>query len=90
MDYVCGVQVADFSALPKDFTRVRIPAHRYAVFRHRDHISAIRSTWTKIWSEWLPQSGHEVADAPFFERYGEEFDARTGEGGLELWIPIKR
>jgi AraC family transcriptional regulator len=43
---------------------------------------------------WLPESGHEIvrgtADAPnFFERYSEEFDPRTGMGGMEVWIPIK-
>ena len=31
----------------------------------------------------------EVADAPDFERYDEAFDPRTGNGGLEVWIPLK-
>ena len=88
-DYVCGVEVADFSGLPAEFTRVRLPAQRYAVFRHRDHISAIRRTVHTIWSKWLPESKYEAVDAPNFERYGEEFDPRSGNGGLEIWIPIK-
>lgn len=87
-DYICGVEVRDFSEAPKDFAHVRIPQQRYAVFKHRDHISGIRNTMTAIW-KWLPESGHEVADAPNFERYGEEFDGRTGNGGLEVWIPLK-
>ena len=68
---------------------MRIPEQRYAVFSHRDHISTIRRTINTIWSKWLPESAHEAADAPDFERYGEEFDARTGTGGVEIWIPIK-
>src|SRR5215510_7261712 len=88
-DYLCGVEVSDFSRLPSDLTRVRVPAQRYAVFSHPEHISTIRSTWATIWNKWLPESGHEVVDAPDFERYGEEFDARTGTGGLELWVPLK-
>jgi AraC family transcriptional regulator len=88
-DYVAGVEVSDFSELPAEFSRVRIPAHRYAVFSHRGHISSIRGTWKTIWNKWLPESGHEVADAPIFERYGEEFDPRTGMGGFEIWIPLK-
>jgi AraC family transcriptional regulator len=87
-DYICGVEVADFSGLPKELARVRIPAQRYAVFAHRDHISTIRSTMATIWNQWLPQSGHQLADAPHLERYGEGFDSRTGYGGLEIWIPI--
>lgn len=88
-DYISGVEVSDFSELPPNFSRVRIPEQRYAVFSHRDHISTIRRTINTIWSKWLPESAHEAADAPDFERYGEEFDPRTGMGGVEIWIPIK-
>jgi AraC family transcriptional regulator len=88
-DYLCGVEVSDFSILPGEFTHVRIPAQKYAVFSHREHISTIRSTWITVWTKWLPESGHELVDAPDFERYSEEFDPRTGTGGLELWVPIK-
>jgi AraC family transcriptional regulator len=88
-DYICGVEVSSFSELPPNFTRVRIPEQRYAVFRHRDHISTIRRTFATIWDKWLPESGHIVADAPEFERYGEEFDPVSGTGGVEIWIPLK-
>ncbi len=80
--------MSDFSRLPKELSRVRIPVHRYAVFTHRDHISAIRQVWFTILDNWLPESGFHVAEAPEFERYGAEFDPRTGTGGFEIWIPI--
>ena len=67
-DYIAGVEVTDFSDLPAGFSRVRIGPQRYAVFSHREHISTIRRTIMTIWSKWLPESGHEVADAPNFER----------------------
>lgn len=88
-DYIAGVEVADFSGLPAGFSRVRIGPHKYAVFCHRDHISAIRRTVNTIWSKWLPDSGYKVADAPNFERFGEAFDPRTGMCGFEIWIPIE-
>jgi AraC family transcriptional regulator len=88
-DYVAGVEVADFSDLPRDFSRVRIPEQRYVVFIHTEHISTVRRTVNTIWNHWLPQSGHKVADAPNFERYDETFDPATGDGGLEIWVPIK-
>jgi AraC family transcriptional regulator len=87
-DYISGVEVADFSDLPEGFASARVPAHLYAVFRHAEHISTIRQTMHAIYTEWLPNSDYEAADAPFFERYGPEFDPRTGEGGLEAWIPV--
>ena len=65
---------------------VRIPEQRYAVFTHRDHISTIRRTINTIWNHWLPASGMKAADAPNFERYDENFDPLTGNGGLEIWF----
>ena len=79
----------DPTELPPELTRLRIAAQKYAVFAHRDHISTIRNTVMTIWNRWLPESGHEVADAPDFERYTDSFDPRTGKGGLEIWIPLK-
>lgn len=87
-DYIAGVEVADFSEIDRELTKIRIPAQRYAVFSHRDHISTIRNTIQAIWGEWMPQSGYEVADAPVLERYGKEFDPESGSGGFEIWVPL--
>jgi AraC family transcriptional regulator len=89
LDYACGVEVSDFSQLPPDLSRVRVPANRYAVFTHSGHVAAIRSTWYAIWNKWLPKSGHQLADAPDFERYDARFDARSGAGEVEIWVPLK-
>ena len=88
-DYIAGVEVIDFSDLPREFSRVRIPEQRYAVFTHGDHISAVRRTVNTIWNHWLPASGLKAADAPSFERYDEKFDSATGNGGFEIWIPVR-
>ncbi len=88
-DYIAGVEVADFSDLPREFARVRIPEQKYAVFTHSEHISAIRRTIITIWNHWLPISGMKAADAPSFERYDEQFDPGTGNGGLEIWVPVR-
>ena len=88
-DYLCGVEVSDFSSVPAELNRVRVPAQHYAVFTHREHIASIRRTWNTIWNAWLPNSGHTPADAPNFERYSEQFNPVTGMGGLEIWLPLK-
>lgn len=88
-DYLCGVAVREFPPHPQEFTRLRIPAQSYAVFQHRDHISAIANTWKAIWEHGLAGAGYKALDAPAFERYDEKFDGRTGLGGLEIWIPVK-
>jgi AraC family transcriptional regulator len=88
-DYIAGVEVSSFDDLPADLARVRIPVQRYAVFRHRDHISKIRATHYSIWTRWLPNSGHAFADAPGFELYTADFDPWAGIGLVEIWMPIR-
>lgn len=88
-DYVCGVEVERFAGIPADWQCVRIPEQTYAVFKQPGHISLIRATWNTIWNDWLPTSGYEIADAPDFERYGEEFSSFAGTGGFEIWIPVR-
>ncbi len=89
IDYMAAVEVADVSNLPSDLDHMEIKPQRYAVFLHADHISTIRRTVRTIWGKWLPESGYEVAQAPDFELYDERFDGMTGNGGVEIWIPIK-
>jgi AraC family transcriptional regulator len=89
IEYIAGVEVSDFSKLPSDLARIRIPEHRYAVFTQRGHISTIRQTWFTIFNKALPESEYQAAGGPEFERYGPEFDPRTGNGGFEIWIPIR-
>jgi AraC family transcriptional regulator len=89
MEYVCGVQVSEFPAEPAAFARRRIPPQTYAVFHHRDHVSAVSDTWKAIWNQGLPGAGLDAADGPSFERYGASFDGRTGAGGFEIWVPVR-
>lgn len=88
-EYIAGVEVKDFAELTPEYSRLRIPPQRYAVFATTDHISMIRRITNTVWSKWLPTSGHEAADGPNFELYPESFDPVTGNGGYELWIPVK-
>jgi AraC family transcriptional regulator len=87
-EYLAGVEVSGFTELPRELSRIRIPEQRYAVFSHREHVSTMRSTVYTIWNKWLPASGYKVADAPDFERYDESFDAESGRGTIEIWLPI--
>ena len=93
IEYLSGVEVSGFAGLPTDFTVASIPAQRYAVFPHRHHVSMLYQTCDAI-SKWLPESGYQCADGDaetpaFFERYSEQFDPRTGMGGMEVWVPIQ-
>lgn len=88
-DYICGVAVASLADLPPELSGVRIPPQRYLVFRHSGHVSGIHATWQAIMNRWLPGSGLRMVNAPNFERYSEDFDANSGLGGVEIWVPIE-
>jgi AraC family transcriptional regulator len=93
-DYLCGFEVSSAAGLPGEFSHVNVPAQRYAVFAHSEHVSKLRNTCEAIWRQWLPNSGHEFArpapGAPdFFERYGPGFNPHTGMGDIEVWVPVK-
>jgi len=90
LDYVCAVPVADLVKIPAEFYRLRIAPQQYAVFEHRANVSEVRRSFHTIWNRWLPDSELEVIDAPDFERYDSRFDPVTGEGGFEIWVPVRR
>jgi AraC family transcriptional regulator len=85
-DYLSGVEVSKSADLPKDFVSLRLAAREYAVFTHPESVATIANTIDKIWKDWVPQAGLKIANAPCFERYTEEFDPKTGRGGMEIWI----
>ena len=94
IEYLSGVEVSGFAGLRSEFTVVSIPAHQYAIFAHREHVSRLSDTVEAIFDRRLAESGFEAAtgsaETPdFLERYSEEFDALTGTGGMEVWVPIQ-
>ncbi len=88
-EYLAGVRVSSFDGLPGEMRTTRLPIATYAVFVHRGDISAIRNTLHAIWDHYLPQSGLKLADSPEFESYGPQFNTITGDGEVEIYIPIE-
>ena len=88
-DYLAGVALTSDDAASAQIVRLDIAPQTYAVFDHSGHVAQLRDTCSAIWSDWLPASGREAVEAPWFERYGERFDPQTGNGGLEVWIPVR-
>jgi AraC family transcriptional regulator len=89
-DYLCGVEVSGDQPTPAGFTMLDIAPRRYAIFTHTGHVSKLPETLDVIWRKWAPDSGLHFADAPSFERYTEGFNAETGFGGMEIWVPLQR
>jgi AraC family transcriptional regulator len=86
--YLAGVQVSSPEGLPAELSHVELPARRYAVFSHPDHLSTLPETLNAIYRRWLPTSGFTAANG-MLEVYGESFNPETLPGGIELWIPLE-
>lgn len=87
--YVAGVE-SKAERLPDGMDFVDIRAGRYAVFKHVGDLSDLRRTVYTIWNKALPDAGLEPAKAPDFELYDKRFHPETGDGLVEIWIPIGR
>jgi AraC family transcriptional regulator len=88
--YLCAVAVKEPPARLEGLTQLALPARRYAVWRHAEHVSSVSATCQRIFEQGLSAARLEPLREPMFERYGVEFDGRTGNGGLEIWVPVKR
>lgn len=88
-EYIAGAQVARSESLPAHFRYFKLAEQRYAVFRHEGHVSTLHQTFFTIFNQWLPESDHELADAPEFEQYSPDFDPTRGKGYVDVWIPLK-
>jgi AraC family transcriptional regulator len=88
-EYIAGAQVAKVEHLPASFRHFKLAEHRYAVFRHQGHVSTLHQTFFTIFNQWLPESKHQLAEAPEFEQYSPDFDPTQGKGRVEVWVPLK-
>ena len=89
LEYMTALEVESFDHLEPAVGRMRVPAQRYAVFFHAGHISEAGELWQRLSSEWLPRSGFEDAETPAFEVYDQRFDPVSGQGGFEVWFPVR-
>jgi len=87
--YLTAVAVKEFPARGEGLTQLALPARAYAVWPHREHVSSVAATCQRIFEHGLSAARLEPERAPMFERYGAEFDPRTGNGGFEIWVPVK-
>jgi AraC family transcriptional regulator len=88
--YLAGVEVSPTADLDEGMAYIDVPVQLYAVFAHQGHISTMRRTAYSIWAQYFPSSPLIPTGGPNFERYGVEHDSHTGNGLVEVWVPIAR
>jgi AraC family transcriptional regulator len=89
-EYVAALEVTRFGAFPSELTALELPPARWAVFEHPGHVSSLPQTYLAIWDSALTANALVADDAPTLERHKPEFDPSTGEGGVEIWVQLRR
>jgi AraC family transcriptional regulator len=84
-----GIAVSEGRALPAGLSEVRLPAGRYARTTHIGPFDTLGDTWMRFMGEWLPASGHQVADGPAFELYVSDMRTTPKEElRTDIYVPI--
>lgn len=92
-DYMAAVAVSPEGALPEGFTRLKIPAATYLVFRITLDGSAlhpqIKSALATIWQALLPASGYRLRESPDFEAYDGRFAPDRPGAYIDYHVPVE-
>ncbi|MGX7205566.1 AraC family transcriptional regulator [Enterococcus pingfangensis] len=71
-----------------DLTQLQVAKHTWAVFPNQGPFpQTLQDTWGKIYSEWLPSSDYELAQAPVisFSKFDDDLENRYSE----IWLAVK-
>lgn len=72
-----------------DFETVAVPEATWAIFPSQGSFpQALQDTWGKIYSEWLPNSGYQLVEAP--EISFTDFTGKPGDIYSEIWIAVTK
>lgn len=67
-----------------------VPAGRYAVFTHVGPYSTLHATWTAIYRDWVPATGHALRDVPAFELYVNDPTCTPPEQlRTDIYVPLQ-
>ena len=88
-EYAIGTETnADYNNC--ELTRITIPAYTWAIFKCVGTMpNAIQNMWTRIYSEFFPQSEYKVIEDIDFEYYPEGDNSKDSYIS-EIWIPVEK
>jgi len=75
-NYMLGVRYE--STIPDGMEKILIPKSTWAVFPNGKNV------WKRIYTEWLPTSGYDLADAPCIECFYPPGHMPHSE----IWVPV--
>lgn len=89
LHYVAGVEVNVGYVAPVGFEIVAIPAGNYFEVLHNGPITNLSQSYGKAYGVVLPQSGHQMREAPHLELYDTMLDPMADNYLMGILIPVK-
>ena len=89
--FLLGWLVFNNEPLPEDYIHITIPALTWAIFQTdkypdgSDDVEIIQGLSRRIYREWLPTFGYDIAEAPTIEL---DYYGNPKECYVEIWIPL--
>ncbi|WP_166239934.1 AraC family transcriptional regulator [Paenibacillus turpanensis] len=88
LDHYIGV--ATNAEIPENLTTLEVPAVTWAIFEAVGPFpETLQSVWGRIYSEWFPSAGYELAMGPEM-LWNESRDMSSPNYRSEIWIPIRK
>ncbi|WP_252315997.1 AraC family transcriptional regulator [Sinobaca sp. H24] len=83
------IAVEHIGERPSGLNQLDLPKAKWAVFEvHGPAPTAMPEVWKKIYSEWIPSNGYEIADVPAIEAYTDPEPYRA-ESSNQIWLAVK-
>lgn len=86
MVYTASTQVDSFENVPEGMVTKVVPSGKYLVYTYTGALKYLGQFYCRIFSEWLPASGHEIDSRPQLELYDDRF---MSSGEFDIYIPVK-
>ena len=88
LDHYIGVATSSDETV--EFDVLKIETSTWAVFESIGPFpETLQNVWARIYSEWFPSSGYEVAPGPEI-LWNEGQDTENPKYRSEIWIPVKK
>lgn len=86
LDHYIGV--ATTKEAPANLVQLEVPALTWAVFEAVGPFpKTLQDIWGRIYSEWFPSSGYQLAEGPEI-LWNEEKDITAPDFRSEIWMPV--
>ncbi|WP_336517687.1 GyrI-like domain-containing protein [Pollutibacter soli] len=84
-----AVEIPERNKVPDGMETMQLPAGLYAVFTYRGPSGKGAEAFEYIFTKWLPDSGYQLDDRPYFELLGEKYKNNDPESEEEIFIPVR-